>query len=148
MSERTEALRAQMTPEEKAMLVAGVDMWHTGPIERLGIPALKVTDGPNLHGRRVSALEMAAELSNESIVTRLAKSERKPVPSHLAKDKYVPWDAVDDGVVWDGPFEYDVKADAKSMLKKLEIQAEKERKKEDEKGGSSQATLRRGQSFR
>ena len=109
---------------------------------------VKVTDGPNLHGRRVSALEMAAELSNESIVTRLAKSERKPVPSHLAKDKYVPWDAVDDGVVWDGPFEYDVKADAKSMLKKLEIQAEKERKKEAEKGGSSQATLRRGQSFR
>ena len=47
MSERTEALRAQMTPHEKAMFVAGVDMWHTGPIERLGIPALKVTDGPN-----------------------------------------------------------------------------------------------------
>ena len=36
-----------MTPHEKAMFVAGVDMWHTGPIERLGIPALKVTDGPN-----------------------------------------------------------------------------------------------------
>lgn len=52
MSERTEAqnlraLRAQMTPQEKATFVAGVDMWHTGPIERLGIPALKVTDGPN-----------------------------------------------------------------------------------------------------
>ena len=39
MSERTEALRAQMTPEEKAHFVAGVDMWHTGAIERLGIPA-------------------------------------------------------------------------------------------------------------
>ena len=36
-----------MTPEEKAHFVAGVDMWHTGAIERLGIPALKVTDGPN-----------------------------------------------------------------------------------------------------
>ena len=47
MSERTAALRAQMTPEEKAHFVAGVDMWHTGLIERLGIPALKVTDGPN-----------------------------------------------------------------------------------------------------
>ena len=47
MSERTVALRAQMTPEEKAYFVAGVDMWHTGAIERLGIPALKVTDGPN-----------------------------------------------------------------------------------------------------
>ena len=47
MSERTVALRAQMTPEEKAHFVAGVDMWHTGAIERLGIPTLKVTDGPN-----------------------------------------------------------------------------------------------------
>lgn len=47
MSERTDALRAQMTPEEKAHFVAGLDMWHTAPIERLGIPALKVTDGPN-----------------------------------------------------------------------------------------------------
>ncbi|MEM9200414.1 MAG: glycoside hydrolase family 3 C-terminal domain-containing protein [Actinomycetota bacterium] len=47
MSQRTESLRAQMTPHEKAMFVAGVDMWHTAPIERLGIPALKVTDGPN-----------------------------------------------------------------------------------------------------
>ncbi len=36
-----------MTPEEKAHLVAGDDMWHTAPIERLGIPPLKVTDGPN-----------------------------------------------------------------------------------------------------
>ncbi|MEM9464003.1 MAG: glycoside hydrolase family 3 C-terminal domain-containing protein [Actinomycetota bacterium] len=47
MSERTEALRAQMTPHEKAMFVAGVDMWHNPSIDRLGIPALKVTDGPN-----------------------------------------------------------------------------------------------------
>jgi len=36
-----------MSPEEKAHFVAGHDMWHTGAIERLGIPALKVTDGPN-----------------------------------------------------------------------------------------------------
>ena len=36
-----------MTPEEKAHIVAGDDMWHTGAVERLAIPALKVTDGPN-----------------------------------------------------------------------------------------------------
>ena len=36
-----------MTIEEKAHFLAGDDMWHTAPIERLGIPALKVTDGPN-----------------------------------------------------------------------------------------------------
>ena len=37
----------QMTLEEKVRLVAGADMWHTAPVERLGIPAMKVTDGPN-----------------------------------------------------------------------------------------------------
>ncbi len=47
MSERIDALRLQMTPREKADFVAGDDMWHTLPIERLGIPAMKVTDGPN-----------------------------------------------------------------------------------------------------
>ena len=47
MSERTDALRAEMTPREKANFVAGDDMWHTAPIDRLAIPAMKVTDGPN-----------------------------------------------------------------------------------------------------
>ena len=28
-------------------MVAGVDLWHTAAVERLGIPALKVTDGPS-----------------------------------------------------------------------------------------------------
>jgi beta-glucosidase len=37
----------QMTLPEKVSLLAGADMWHTVPVERLGIPALKVTDGPN-----------------------------------------------------------------------------------------------------
>jgi len=40
-------LIAQMTLEEKVSLLAGADLWHTVPIKRLGIPALKVTDGPN-----------------------------------------------------------------------------------------------------
>jgi beta-glucosidase len=37
----------QMTFEEKTALLAGADLWHTVAIERLGIPALRVTDGPN-----------------------------------------------------------------------------------------------------
>src|SRR5262249_27541348 len=33
--------------EEQVALLAGADFWTTVPIERLGIPAIKVSDGPN-----------------------------------------------------------------------------------------------------
>lgn len=46
MSERVEELLRQLDLDEKASLTAGVDMWHGHPVERLGIPALKVSDGP------------------------------------------------------------------------------------------------------
>jgi len=39
-----------MTLEEKVSMLAGTDNWHTRSIERLGIPALRVSDGP--HGIR------------------------------------------------------------------------------------------------
>ena len=42
-----EALVASLTLEEKVALLAGDDTWHTVPIPRLGIPAMKMTDGPN-----------------------------------------------------------------------------------------------------
>ncbi|GIU91022.1 MAG: hypothetical protein KatS3mg010_2121 [Acidimicrobiia bacterium] len=45
-SARIEALLRELTVDEKAAMVAGVDMWHTAGVERLGIPAMKVTDGP------------------------------------------------------------------------------------------------------
>ncbi|MBN1890328.1 MAG: glycoside hydrolase family 3 C-terminal domain-containing protein [Thermoflexales bacterium] len=41
-----EGLIAQLTLEEKVSLLAGADLWHTVPVERLGIPVLKLTDGP------------------------------------------------------------------------------------------------------
>ncbi|MDO4866567.1 MAG: glycoside hydrolase family 3 C-terminal domain-containing protein [Clostridia bacterium] len=44
------ALVSQMTLEEKAGLCSGLDFWHTKPVERLGIPATMVSDGP--HGLR------------------------------------------------------------------------------------------------
>ncbi|MBW2420581.1 MAG: glycoside hydrolase family 3 protein [Deltaproteobacteria bacterium] len=47
MSRRSELLLSQMTVDEKIDLVTGLDMWHTRPIERLGIGSMKVTDGPN-----------------------------------------------------------------------------------------------------
>ena len=46
MSDRVDGLVAELTLEEKASLTAGVDMWHGHAVERLGIPALKVSDGP------------------------------------------------------------------------------------------------------
>ena len=42
-----EELIQQMTTEEKISLLAGADLWHTVAIPRLGIPQMKVTDGPN-----------------------------------------------------------------------------------------------------
>ena len=41
---------AQMTLEEKAGLCSGADFWHTKAVERLGVPATMVSDGP--HGLR------------------------------------------------------------------------------------------------
>ena len=50
MKRDLKALIGQMTLEEKASLCSGSDFWHTQGIERLGIPAVMVTDGP--HGLR------------------------------------------------------------------------------------------------
>ena len=47
MSDRIEALCSSLTLEEKCSLLAGTDFWHLPGIERLGIPALKVSDGPS-----------------------------------------------------------------------------------------------------
>jgi beta-glucosidase len=45
-----EGILAALTLEEKAALCLGSDFWHTAPVERLGMPALMVCDGP--HGLR------------------------------------------------------------------------------------------------
>lgn len=47
------ALINQLTLEEKAAVCTGASAWTTVPIERLGVPAMTVTDGP--HGVRRAA---------------------------------------------------------------------------------------------
>lgn len=47
MSEWVDATLQAMTIEEKIGMLAGHDLWRTTAIDRLGVPALKVTDGPN-----------------------------------------------------------------------------------------------------
>ncbi len=47
MSERIEKLIGELTLDEKGALVGAVDLWHGPGVERLGIPPLKVTDGPS-----------------------------------------------------------------------------------------------------
>ena len=44
---------SQMTLEEKASLLSGLDFWHTKPVERLGVGSVMVSDGP--HGLRKQA---------------------------------------------------------------------------------------------
>jgi len=59
------ALVSQMTLEEKCSLLSGLDFWHTKPVERLGIPACMVSDGP--HGLRKQDLEADHLGMNDSI---------------------------------------------------------------------------------
>ena len=60
--DRTAELIDAMTLDEKASLTAGASLWYLPPVERLGIPALKVSDGPSgvrgdsLIGRRSLSL--------------------------------------------------------------------------------------------
>jgi beta-glucosidase len=62
MESEIERLVGVLTLDEKASLTAGATMWYLPPVERLGIPALKVSDGPSgvrgdsLIGRRSLAL--------------------------------------------------------------------------------------------
>lgn len=49
-TEKIRELVSKMTLEEKAAMCSGADFWHTETVERLGIPASMVSDGP--HGLR------------------------------------------------------------------------------------------------
>ncbi len=65
MKERIRAIIEAMTLEEKAGLCSGADFWHTKAVERLGIPAVMMSDGP--HGLRKQEGEGDHLGLNESI---------------------------------------------------------------------------------
>lgn len=64
-TDRIKEIVAQMTLEEKAAMCSGADFWHTEAVERLGIPASMVSDGP--HGLRKQDQEGDHLGVNESI---------------------------------------------------------------------------------
>ncbi|MDF2842897.1 MAG: bglX [Herbinix sp.] len=55
--DKARELVAQMTLEEKAGLCSGQDCWHTKPIERLGIDAIMMSDGPHGLRKQVNATD-------------------------------------------------------------------------------------------
>jgi beta-glucosidase len=50
--QRTDDLLARLTPDEKIRLTAGVDQFFVPAVERLGLPAIYMADGPmGIHGK-------------------------------------------------------------------------------------------------
>lgn len=47
MTEAAERLLKELTLEEKCSLTAGASLWYLPSVERVGLPALKVSDGPS-----------------------------------------------------------------------------------------------------
>jgi beta-glucosidase len=47
MGDWIEQALAELTTDEKVAMLAGRDLWSTVPVDRLGIPSLRFTDGPN-----------------------------------------------------------------------------------------------------
>ncbi|HTU37506.1 MAG TPA: glycoside hydrolase family 3 N-terminal domain-containing protein, partial [Acidimicrobiales bacterium] len=83
LESEVERLLGEMTLDEKASLTAGASLWYLPSIERLGIPALKVSDGPSgvrgdsLMGRRSLSTPCGMAVGstwNPALVERLGEA--------------------------------------------------------------------------
>lgn len=72
MTTKIKNLISQMTLEEKACLCSGDNAWETKAIERLGIKAMFLTDGP--HGLRRSDLTAAVKIKTTCFPTACASA--------------------------------------------------------------------------
>jgi beta-glucosidase len=81
--ESVEGLLRELTLEEKCSLTAGASLWYLPPVERVGLPALKVSDGPSgvrgdsYGGRRSLSLPCGTALGstwNPELVAQLGEA--------------------------------------------------------------------------
>ncbi len=71
-----------LTLEEQVALLAGVDFWHTVPIERVGIPTMRVSDGPS--GARGTQFEDGPASVNVPCGSSLAATWDPPLVEEVA----------------------------------------------------------------
>ena len=71
-----------LTLEEQVALLAGADFWHTVPIERAGIPAMRVSDGPS--GARGTQFEGGPASVNVPCGSSLAATWDPPLVEEVA----------------------------------------------------------------
>ncbi|MFE8595954.1 beta-glucosidase H [Archangium violaceum] len=83
--QRIDTLLNAMSLEEQVSLLAGATFWTTVPVERLGIPSLKVSDGPNgargggslVGGVKAASFPVAISLAstwNTALVTQVGQA--------------------------------------------------------------------------
>ncbi|TXT07462.1 hypothetical protein VHUM_03182 [Vanrija humicola] len=74
----------QLTLDEKILLLAGKNIWETAEVPRLGIPSVKVTDGPNgARGAQFGKQTSATALPNATCLAATFSSPLAEAAGHL-----------------------------------------------------------------